>query len=135
LKFKCNLFISCDELFIINQHNFFVFCLECILLQMFMKKLIHCHFASILSSIKSFIHDMWQNIFPRHQVFYFRCDRIYFKYFVNMGRIFLKRFGLVLLLVFMPTSSWNNILLSCTTSWPTPKVDKVCSHCVRAGMM
>jgi hypothetical protein len=43
--------ISCDELFIINQHKFLVFCLECIMLQMFMKKFIHIFIHKYHSSM------------------------------------------------------------------------------------
>ncbi len=49
----------------------------------------HPHFHPKIS----FIHDTWQNILPHHQIFCPRCDIIYFKYFVNVGRISFKKFS------------------------------------------
>ncbi len=65
--------------------------------------------AFIKNSINFFIHifihkdcssmNMWQNIFQRRQIFCPRHQKIFFKYFVDLGIIFKKRFSLVHLLM------------------------------------
>ncbi len=37
--------------------------------------------------------NMWQKILPCHKIFYPKCQKKNFKYFLDIRRIFKKRFG------------------------------------------
>ncbi len=106
-KYEVDLSISCVKNFKINQHNFFPPCFFC---SIFHKKTYVANvdekvypFSSIIQIVileyLSFMNT-WQNIPPHHQILYPMCQIIFSKYFVNINRIFKKRFFHAHLLMF-----------------------------------